>query len=274
MVKSSITALAAGLLLANWAFAADPPSPETETASPVPVKITPKRSSVRSGSADEESLLAPDLVLIDAPTSAALDYGGYSAHSRFFSGGGLLQYVSFGVFQGLNIGASLNVDSIIGSDRTVHVRDPNLQIKYRFYDGDRWIPAFAIGYDGQGFNYSQPSKRYNNRQRGFYLVASQELGVPGLQAHPSFNVSDTNTNFFFGAIPVSYNIRDKALVMAEWDNIQKRNESRLNAGLRAYVTPAFHVDLAVRAIGQGGKFSNGVPRGSERVVGLGYTGSF
>ena len=282
MVKFLFAGFAAILLGSPCALAADPPTPPpaqapAQDAPPPPasvsqdsVKIRPKKASP----AEEEGLLAPDVGLIDAPTSAVLDFGGYSAHSRFFSGGGLLQYVSFGVFQRLNIGASLDIDGIVGSEKTVHLRDPNLQIKYRFYDGDRWIPSFAAGYDGQGFRYNQPDKKYNNRQRGFFFVASEELGLPGLQIHPSFNISDTNTNSFFGAVPVSYNIRDKVLVMAEWDNINKMVESRFNAGLRVYVTGAFHVDLALRAIGQGGTYSDDAPRGPERIVALGYTGSF
>ena len=301
MVKSPLAVLAAGLLWPACAFAADPmfqaPS-QTPAQSPFltpaqaqmaaqaqapaappqapanvsegPIKIKPKKAAP----AEAEALLAPDVSLIDTPTAAVIDYGSYSTTSRFFSGGGLLQHVSFGVFQGLNIGASIDIDAIIGSAKTVHVQDPDLQLKYRFYDGERWLPSLAAGYDGQGFEYNQPSKLYNNRHRGFFLVATEELGLPGLQIHPSFNVSDTNTRAFFGALPLAYNIRDKVLVMLEWDNINIASNSRFNAGLRAYVTPAFHFDLAVRAIGQNGYFSNGAPRGSERIVSLGYTGSF
>lgn len=237
------------------------------------VKIRPKGGH-EAGSGDSGSLLAPDTDLIDAPTAAVLDYGGYASRTRFFSRGGLLQYVSFGVFHKLNLGASLIMDGIIGSDRSVRLRAPQAQVKYRFYEGDRYIPAFAVGYDGQGYNYNTPSKRFNERQKGFFVVGSQELGVPGLMAHPGFNISDFDSNSIFGAIPLSYNIRDKVEILAEWDNINNFSDSRLNAGLRAFVTPNFQIDFAVRRIGRGGLYSDGQDRGPERIVQLKYSGNF
>ena len=51
-------------------------------------------------------------------------------------------------------------------------------------------------------------------------------------------------------------------------------ESRLNAGFRVYITPSFNLDVAVRTIGQGGNYTNGNTRGTERVAMFMYTGSF
>jgi hypothetical protein len=245
------------------------PQPRPEA----PVKLKPKAEPREKGGSDA-SLLAPDTDVIDAPTTAVLDYGGYATRSRFFARGGILQYVNFGIFQNLNLGASLTMDGIVGNDRTVRVRAPNVQVKYRFYDGDRYIPSFAVGFDGQGWNYSSTEKRYNNRQRGFYVVGSQELGVPGLMIHPSMNISDFDTNAFFGSIPLTYNILDKVQPMVEWDNINNFNDSRFNAGLRGYLTPHFAIDFAVRGIGQGGNFPNGDSRGPERIVQLRYSNNF
>ena len=266
-MRPILAVLAAAVLAASPVLAADPPKPASS-----PVKIKPREKQERASS--DGALLAPDTMNFDTPTAAVLDYGGYSAKTRFFAKGGLLQYVDFGVFQSLNLGASLTMDGLVGNDRTVRLRAPNVQVKYRFYDGDRIIPAFAVGYDGQGFNYNNTDHRYNNRQRGFYLASSQELGVPGLEAHPSINISDFDTNAFFGAIPFSYNIRDKAKIILEWDNINDFHDSRLNAGLRAYLTPHFHIDFAVRGIGQGDSFPNGDSRGPERIVQLRYSGNF
>lgn len=269
--------LALGTLLAAAlaAHAAEAPPAAQKEAPKESLKIKPKKSrGQKAEGADEGSLLQPDVNLIDTPTTAVLDYGGYSSLSRFYARGGLLEYLSFGVFQRLNLGASLAIDGLIGADRNVRLRAPNVQVKYRFYDGDRQIPSFAVGFDGQGFNYNQNDRRYNHRQRGFFVAASQELGLPGLMAHPSVNISDFDTNSFFGAIPLSYNIKDKALVMLEWDNINNWMDSRLNTGLRFYVTPALHIDFAVRGLGQGGFYSNGDTRGPERIVQLKYTGNF
>lgn len=273
-------ALALGLALSlslvpTLSLAADPPS---AGATAKPVKIKPKTGSgAAEGAAaggGSGGLLQPDVNVIDAPTSAVLDYGGYSSLSRFYAQGGVLEYVNFGIFQSLNLGGSLSMDGIIGNSRNVRLRAPNVQVKYRFYDGDRWFPSAALGYDGQGYDYNSVDKRYNNRQRGFYVVATQELGVPGLEVHPSMNISDFDSNAFFGSIPLSYNIKDKVSLLAEWDNIQNFLDSRFNAGVRAYLTPHFHLDFAVRRIGQGGTYANGDVRAPERIVQIRYSGNF
>ncbi len=276
MMRTSL--LAAFLLALPWAGARAASVPEAP-ADVKPVKIRPKMPEAGGARSGAESragagLNAVETGLVDVPTAAVLDYGGYSSQTRFYSHGGLLEWVSFGVYPRLNLGASLAVNGLIGNDTAVRIRPPEVQVKYRFFDGDRLLPALGVGYDGQGFDYSPAEKRFHDRQRGFFLVATQELGLPGLQAHPSFNISDFDSNSICGAIPLSYNIRDKAQVFFEWDNINDFNDSRVNSGLRVYLTPKLRADFAVRRIGQGGVFSDNTSRGPERVVQLKYTGSF
>ncbi|MDD5655789.1 MAG: hypothetical protein PHF00_00845 [Elusimicrobia bacterium] len=279
----SLAFLAGALALSSPALgaAAEPEAASSEgAAAPVreegtPVKIKPKsRFSFPRQERGGGGLVAPETSVIDAPTAAVLDYGGYSARTRFYSQGGLLQYVSFGVYPRLNLGASLSINGLIGDERTVRARPPEVQVKYRFFDGDRSLPALMAGYDGQGFRYSRVERRYHERQRGFFLGATQELGAPGLQVHPSFNISDFDSNAIFGALPFSYLIRDKATVLFEWDNISNFYDSRINSGLRVHLTPNFSFDFSVRDIGKGGWFADGDPRGPERVVQLKYSGNF
>ncbi len=245
-----------------------------EESTTTAVKIKPKASMARSTHSARDGGVQPDTDVIDAPTTAVLDNYGYSARSRFYSRGGLLQYLSFGVYPGINLGASAAIDGLVGDERHVRMRAPNAQVKYRFYEGDNDFPSFAVGFDGQGYSYNSGIRRFNQRQRGFFVVASKELGVPGLQIHPSFNVSDFDSNSIFGSIPLSINIRDKASILLEWDNIANWSDSRFNMGVRAYMTPNFHVDFAVRAIGAGGFYSDGGARGPERIVQLKYSNSF
>lgn len=259
-MKALGTLLFAALLLqARAVFSQD--------AAPPAVKIRPKGSEF-------SRLLEPDTSLIDVPTTAVIDYGGYSTQTRFYSSGGVLEKITFGVFHRLNIGASLNVDRLIGAEKPTRVRAPNVEVKYRFYDGERYFPSLAVGYDGQGYNYNATAKRYNNRHRGFFLAATQEIGVPGLLLHPSFNISDFDSNSIFAAIPWSFNIRDKVSLMLEWDAINNFRNSRFNTGVRAYVTSGLHIDFALRALGQGGQYNDGAPRGPERIVQLKYSGNF
>jgi hypothetical protein len=263
----ALLVLACAALLSARAARAD----DATVASP---KIRPKIAGDAPASGSGDAGLQPDIDVIDAPTSSVLDYGGYSSRSRFYSAGGLLEYVSFGVYPGLNLGASAAVDGLIGNGPDVRVRAPAAQVRYRFYDGDASVPSFAAGYDGQGYLYDSSSQRFDERQRGFYIVASKEIGTPGLQIHPSINVSDFNSNSVYGSLPLTLNIRDKAALLAEWDNIADFSHSRVNIGVRAYLTPSFEVDFAVRSIGAGGYFSDGQRRGPERVLQLKYAGNF
>ena len=245
-----------------------------EDATPTALKLRPKSASRAPKVARDTGPLQPDVDVIDAPTTAVLDYAGYSSRSRLYSKGGLLQYASFGVYPGINLGASVAVDSIIGDDQHVRMRAPTAQVKYRFYEGDSQLPSLAVGFDGQGNRYNPDSRRFNQRQRGFFVVATKEIGLPGVQIHPSFNVSDFDSNGVFGCIPLTVNIRDRASLLVEWDNINNWSDSRLNAGLRGHLSPNFHIDFAVRAIVSGGWYSDGAQKGLERIVQLKYTGSF
>lgn len=238
--------------------------------------LRPSRPAGEGGEppAEGSALLQPDTDLIDVPTAGILDYQGFSSRTRFFSSGGVLEWGSFGVFQRLNIGASLNIDKLVGTASPVQLTRPDLQVKLRLYDGDRVIPAVAMGFDGQGTLYNRPAKNWNQRQRGLYFVGSQEVVLAGLQVHGGLNISDFDSNAVFGSMAADYNVQDKILIMAEWDNVQDFYDSRFNAGLRIFVTQAFRLDFAVRGIGQGGEFANGVSRGAERIVQFKYTGNF
>ncbi|HXS99108.1 MAG TPA: hypothetical protein VN915_00370 [Elusimicrobiota bacterium] len=236
---------------------------------------TPKiRAKHAAPASSDSSVQSPDSDIIDAPTSAILDDHAYSTRSRFYSAGGILEYLSFGVYPGVNLGASAAVDGFIGDEKSVRMRAPTAQVKWRFFEGDQTLPSMAMGYDGQGYRYNSGDRRFNQRQRGFYFVGTKELGIPGFEFHPSFNISDFNSNAIFGCLPITLNIRDKAELLVEWDNIANWSDSRFNAGMRFFLTPNFHVDFAVRAIGAGGFYSDGAPKGPERIVQLKYSNSF
>jgi opacity protein-like surface antigen len=263
-------ALLAALLAAVLTSAAR--AEDMTVASP---KIKTKAAApAAKDTSSSDSSLTPDSDVIDAPTSAVLDDHAYSTRSRFYSQGGILEYLSFGVYPGVNLGASVALDGFIGNQKNVRVRAPNAQVKWRFYEGDQTYPSMALGYDGQGYQYNGPNENYDQRQRGFYVVATKELGVSGLQLHPSVNISNFNSNAIFGCIPLTYVIRDKVELMAEWDNIANWSDSRFNAGARFFVTQNFHIDFAVRAIGAGGNYSDGTPKGPERIIQLKYSSSF
>ncbi|MBI4248883.1 MAG: hypothetical protein HY611_05220 [Elusimicrobia bacterium] len=221
----------------------------------------------------EFGLFQPEVGIIDVPTAGVLDYGSFGIRTRFFSGGGVLNWLSFGVFQRLSIGASFHVDRFIGDDSPVDLARPELQLKFRFFDGDRLLPALAAGFDGQGYFYNRSTRRFSEKGKGLYLAASQEILTPGLMTHYGLNISDFDSDDVYGFLGLSYNIQDKASLLAEFDNLRRSDQNRLNAGVRIYATPFLSLDLGVREIGKS-EFLSGQHRKSERIVQFRYVGNF
>ncbi|OGR42309.1 MAG: hypothetical protein A2X35_00985 [Elusimicrobia bacterium GWA2_61_42] len=222
-----------------------------------------------------EAVVLPDVEMIDVPTAGILDYYGFMVKTRFYSDGGVLGALNFGVLERLNLGAAMTIDKLVGSDSGIKMRKPEIQVKFRFYDGGYYIPAAAVGYDGQGYYYNPVSKKYLEKGKGLYLVGSKEIGVPSLVLHGGLNVPDFDNNYLFGFLGVNYTLEDKIAFMLELDNMFHSNDpSRLNAGTRIYITPYFQLDLAMREIGRNGKFDNGDSRKAERIVQMRYNTSF
>ncbi|MDO8803053.1 MAG: hypothetical protein Q7R35_01360 [Elusimicrobiota bacterium] len=222
-----------------------------------------------------EAVVLPDVEMIDVPTAGILDYYGFMLKTRFYSGGGVLGGLNFGVQERLNLGASMSVDQLVGSGSPIKMRRPEIQVKFRFYDGGYYIPAAAVGYDGQGYYYDPDDKKYLEKGKGLYLTGSKEIGAPGLALHAGFNVPDFDSNYLFGFLGLNYTLEDKISFMLEYDSLfHSDSPSRFNAGMRLYITPYFQLDMAGREIGCSGKFSNGDKRKAERIVQMRYNTSF
>lgn len=226
-----------------------------------------------SGSETERILLL-DTELIDVPTAGIVDYYGLGLKTRFFSEGGVLTYLNFGVLPRLNLGASATVERLVGNETPVRLVRPEIQVKFRFYDGSLYIPAFAVGYDGQGHYYNASTKRFSEQRRGLYLTASHEIIIPNLFIHPGVNFSDFESEDIFVYLAANLTIEDIVGLMAEWDHIQNIDDSVVNLGMRFYVTPFFHFDFAIRAVGKSDNFDDGAKHRSERIVVLRYHTTF
>jgi len=204
--------------------------------------------------------------LIDIPTADAVDKYGFHTSFRFYNGGGVLSKANFGVFPRLNIGFGIDTEQLVGSN-TVDVNRPTLNAKLRFFDGKRQLPALALGYDGQGYFFNEDTDKYNQRERGLYLVGGGEILTPGLSLHGGANIYDFDDDRVFCFAGISYMIQEVVALSFEADNMRKGRDNRLNTGVRYYVTPSFAIDLAGRDLWAAG-------RKAERIVRLGYYGSF
>lgn len=225
--------------------------------------------------AEEGDPITQETMLIDVPTAAALDRYQASFLTRAYSHGTVMESVDFGVYPRINIGVSLAVHQLLGDSSDVKVLDPDFQVKLKIFDGNLYLPAIAVGYDGRrygyGYNehnytYGRHSNQYLDHRKGGYITLTREIIVPGLKATLGTNLSDWDLDdiyFFSGAF---YSVSETVGLMAEWDNIRNIRDSRLNLGARFYLHSSLALDAAIRRIGRGNE--------SERILQLRYVTNF
>lgn len=209
--------------------------------------------------------------LIDIPTAEVIDHYGYHVDFRFGREGALQNKTYFGVLPRLNLGFSLDGENILGTE-SARLNKPTMNIKLRFFDGKKALPALAIGYDNQGYVFNKALDEYEQREKGFFLVASSEFILPDLNLHIGGNIYDFDeSNAARGFAGMSYIYEQLIGLMVEYDCATEYDERRINYGLKYFVTPLFTIDLAGRNIPESPGSSS---RETERIVRLGYTGSF
>lgn len=204
--------------------------------------------------------------VIDTPTVGMLDYGGYDLNFRLFSDGGLLTRLNFGVFKVVNLGFGWELTKVIGT-QDVTVGPPALYLKIKPYAGGMIMPAFAFGYDGQGYFYDKDENAFIQKEKGIFLVFGREFFFPGLEMNFGANMNDFKSGKVFGFLNMNFNIEGKLYFLAEYDNINYLPESRLNAGIRFFVTDYLNIDIAGRDIGAS-------DRKTERILRIGYVSKF
>lgn len=212
-----------------------------------------------------------ETMIIDVPTAETFDRYQASFLTRAYDHGTLMESIDFGVFPRINIGVSIAAHELVGSSNDVRVLDPDFQVKWKVYDGNLYLPAIAIGYDGRRYGYGYndqriytDSKDYLDDRKGGYVTFSREIIVPGLNATAGLNLSDWEDLYWFTGM--YYTLADKVSFLTEWDNIRNVRDSRLNIGMRFYLHPSLALDGAVRRIGRGDE--------SERILQIRYVTNF
>lgn len=212
--------------------------------------------------------------VIDTPTTGMLGYGCYDLNFRLFSGGGILTRLNFGVFKIVNLGLGWEVNNAVGKENVV-VGPPTLHLKIKPFAGGMILPAFAIGYDGQGNFYDKDRSEFIEKEKGIFIVFGRETLFPGLEMHFGANMNDFKTNTVFGFANMTINIEDTVVLLAEYDRVNYLPDSRLNAGIRFFVTDDLSIDLAARDIGAGTDDADPAKdRRAERIIRVSYTGKF
>jgi hypothetical protein len=172
--------------------------------------------------------------VIDTPCHGLLSCSSYNLGFNFFSQGGVISKIDFGVLKFLNVGLSWELDRFIG-DKRIKAVFPALQMKLKVYNGNMILPAVSVGYDGQD---------YLRESRGAYFVVGKEVFIENLIFNVGISVNPfrgfTNATFLFYKEIVSF--------MVEYDNINISDykHARFNVGLKFALTKRFDVDYIIR----------------------------
>ena len=84
-------------------------------AAALPLAADAKIKKPQKHTTSEDTDIMPDTELIDIPTAGILEYYGLEVKSRFFSDGGVIGGLGFGVLPRLNLGASITGEKFIGT---------------------------------------------------------------------------------------------------------------------------------------------------------------
>jgi len=204
--------------------------------------------------------------IVDTPSVGMLDYGAYDLNFRLFSNGGILTRLDFGVFRIVNLGFGWEVSNVIGT-QDMSAAPPEVYLKIKPFSSGLILPDFAFGYDGQGYFYDKNQSAFGQKEKGIFIVFGRELFFSGLNMNCGANMNDFKSNQVFGFINMDLNLEDKLSLLAEYDNINYLPNSRLNAGIRFFITNDLSIDLAGRDIGASG-------RTAERIIRIAYRGKF
>lgn len=208
-----------------------------------------------------------DINCIDIPTAEVVDYSIGEIGIRLYNGGGTISRIIFAPFNRFNFGGSIDIDQLIGK-QPLTVRDPKFYFKWRIFDGSKHLPALAIGYDGQGYEYDPVSKKYLQPEKGLFLVFTSNIIIPGLFVDFGSNVvkyMEENKTFAF--LGVRYTIEDIVTLIIEYDNIGDSNLHKINAGFRVNVSENLNIDLSFKNFSlEKDKFTEEV----DRQVGVKY----
>ncbi|PIV19458.1 MAG: hypothetical protein COS41_00780 [Elusimicrobia bacterium CG03_land_8_20_14_0_80_50_18] len=216
--------------------------------------------------------------IIYVPSGECLNYGEYNMSFRVYNYGGMLTRCVFGVLQGLNVGFSWDIANLIGSE-TIHGRDPALYLKIDIVRKNFRMPAVALGYDAQGYEWDDGEKKYSRDALGAFVSMSKELILPNLYvtAGANFNNKDRRPDTDFvdklGAFAgFKYSPSRLGLYYEAVNLGQGRDPARMNAGINYEVVDGLQFTLAFENISEAGRIDRHEEQ--QRTFSILYRGAF
>lgn len=213
----------------------------------------------------------PNIDIVDTPTSNTLLRGMYNFHMRFYEGGGVLTRAWVGFANTFMIGATFNLDNVIGVG-TITGREPKVLAKLRIIEDSAAFPALALGYEPQAFGFYGlvASDSYSVRPIGAYAVVTKQIGILNLNAgicnHNVWNNFALNNDLgiFAGGIVM---LNPDFAVLAEYNDITSLTTNSLNFGFRYAFAPELRIELDLKGL-------TGAPENYVRNLRIDYTNYF
>lgn len=205
----------------------------------------------------------PPTYAIDSPTAIIFFPKEYAVNFLMYNEGGVTPNFEFGLVRNINLGFSLDFNRLI-SKQNMKTRLPRLKVKVKLFEGDINFPAIVMGYDAQGYG-DYVDNKYIQREKGFYIVMSRELLIPGFLANAGFNIYDFENATAYGFMSVCFLVKNTIMTFLEYDNIYCTPQNRLNIGFRYMLNESLSMGVSVKKI-------NDTENGYERILQITYIG--
>ena len=127
--------------------------------------------------------MMPPYTLVDGHTAGVLPRGHFDLKFDVYAsrapGSGLITSARFGVSNRFNLGLSYGGDGLIGYRDYVEWNGmPGVFLKYRLFEETHALPAFAVGFDNQGYGGWTGGIGYDGymyKAPGFFVAASKNF---------------------------------------------------------------------------------------------------
>ncbi|MBD3419942.1 MAG: hypothetical protein GF398_07490 [Chitinivibrionales bacterium] len=240
--------------------------------------------------------------LIDAHTAGVMPKAYFDFETRIYgsgdstiNGGGLSVGFVVGLTDRFNIGVSYGGDGILGRGAAKPNPWPGVLVKYRIIEENYHIPAFAIGFDWQGYGGVEDDyKGYVYKSQGFFLATSKNyllFSTLNIGFHGAINYSledAAHIKWPNGFVGMDLGINEELYLAAEYDlalNSQAPSESKpycnpllgyLNLGIRWAFSESFYLEFDAKDVLQRKRLSKGSkePLGWSRELKIVYITHF
>ncbi|MCS7230619.1 MAG: hypothetical protein RMJ67_00550 [Elusimicrobiota bacterium] len=181
---------------------------------------------------------------VNVPTAEIVDYATGGFYVRMYSYGGVIAKFVFSPFNRLSFGGSVDIERLIGFE-TPKIKEPSFYFKWRIFDGTRYFPALALGYDGQSYSFISTG---NLPAKGLFLVFTQNIFSKTFFDFGVNFIRYKKENELFGFISLRFCIEDIVSFGVEYENIPDSQIGQLNCKLAIIFSNYLYIDFIFNRI--------------------------